>query len=275
MHCAKCPRKLFVPGNFHVYYRSVRNQSRTHYDILGVKKNASLPEIKNAFYALCKKYHPDVTQRPADSALTSKFVRIKDAYDVLRDPTKRQDYDAQLDAMSSQYEYPGQRPYSQGPFGTSQRPNQSPYEWPAQKTARQNVYTDDDLNRVFEQFRKWYNSGTYRTSEQQYRQQAWEETVRQREDYLRKKNRAQGPENFGFGRNRPFGNFDSTLPLLNRVLFYYLLIFCMIAIFRFLADGLKDGSIRREDFQGYDINAASRRINEMLGRQPTRDPPFR
>lgn len=59
------------------------------YDALGVKPDATPDEIKTAFRALSKKYHPDM--RPDGSP--ERFRAISDAYDVLMDPAKRAFYD--------------------------------------------------------------------------------------------------------------------------------------------------------------------------------------
>lgn len=63
---------------------------RDYYEILGVAKNAGDSEIKKAYRSLAKKYHPDVSKE-ADAA--EKFKEINEAYEVLSDPQKRQNYD--------------------------------------------------------------------------------------------------------------------------------------------------------------------------------------
>ena len=65
--------------------------SKSFYDILGVKKNATDDEIKKAYRALAKKYHPDL--HPGNKAMEAKFKEINEAYDVLSDQKKRSDYD--------------------------------------------------------------------------------------------------------------------------------------------------------------------------------------
>ncbi|HMQ10076.1 MAG TPA: DnaJ domain-containing protein [Oligoflexia bacterium] len=65
--------------------------AQSFYDILGVSKNASAQEIKKAYRALAKKYHPDVNQ--GDKAAEDKFKQITEAYAVLSDQKKRQQYD--------------------------------------------------------------------------------------------------------------------------------------------------------------------------------------
>ncbi len=66
--------------------------SKDYYEVLGVGKDASQDEIKRAFRNLAKKYHPD--RNPGDSTAEAKFKEINEAYDVLSDPTKRQNFDA-------------------------------------------------------------------------------------------------------------------------------------------------------------------------------------
>ena len=63
---------------------------RDYYEVLGVSKNASEAEIKSAFRKMAKKYHPDVSKEP-DAA--EKFKEVQEAYSVLSDSSKRQQYD--------------------------------------------------------------------------------------------------------------------------------------------------------------------------------------
>ena len=62
-----------------------------YYDILGVSKNASQDEIKKAFRQLAKKWHPDVNSDKKEAE--EKFKEINEAFQVLSDPEKRQQYD--------------------------------------------------------------------------------------------------------------------------------------------------------------------------------------
>ncbi|MCL5404442.1 MAG: molecular chaperone DnaJ [Candidatus Marsarchaeota archaeon] len=64
--------------------------AKDYYDILGVKKNASGDEIKQAYRKLAMQYHPDRNKSPDAE---EKFKEINEAYAVLSDPEKRKQYD--------------------------------------------------------------------------------------------------------------------------------------------------------------------------------------
>lgn len=64
---------------------------RDYYEVLGVKKNADEKELKKAYRKLAMKYHPD--RNKGDDGAEKKFKEASEAYDVLRDPQKRQRYD--------------------------------------------------------------------------------------------------------------------------------------------------------------------------------------
>jgi len=61
------------------------------YKVLGVEKNAEASSIKSAYRKLARKYHPDVN--PNDKAAEEKFKEISEAYDILSDPAKKEEYD--------------------------------------------------------------------------------------------------------------------------------------------------------------------------------------
>lgn len=64
---------------------------RDYYEVLGVDKNASEDEIKKAYRKIAIKYHPD--RNPDNKEAEEKFKEAAEAYDVLHDPQKRQQYD--------------------------------------------------------------------------------------------------------------------------------------------------------------------------------------
>ena len=65
--------------------------ARDYYETLGLKRNASQKEIKQAFRRLARKHHPDVN--PGDKAAEERFKEINRAHEVLSDADKRAKYD--------------------------------------------------------------------------------------------------------------------------------------------------------------------------------------
>lgn len=65
--------------------------TRDYYAQLGVAKDAGADEIKKAYRRLARANHPD--SNPGDNAKLEKFKAIAEAYDVIGDPEKRQEYD--------------------------------------------------------------------------------------------------------------------------------------------------------------------------------------
>ncbi|MCM8800594.1 MAG: molecular chaperone DnaJ [Candidatus Omnitrophica bacterium] len=66
---------------------------RDYYEILGVKKNATLEEIKKAYREMALRYHPDRVPAEQKKEAEEKFKEISEAYAVLSDPQKRALYD--------------------------------------------------------------------------------------------------------------------------------------------------------------------------------------
>ena len=64
---------------------------RDYYDVLGLSKSASSSEVKKAYRKLALKYHPD--KNPDDASAEDKFKEAAEAYEVLSDQTKKQQYD--------------------------------------------------------------------------------------------------------------------------------------------------------------------------------------
>ena len=63
------------------------------YDVLGIGKDASVADIKKAYYRNARDCHPD--KHPGDTVMRDKFQEVADAYATLADPVRRQKYDLQ------------------------------------------------------------------------------------------------------------------------------------------------------------------------------------
>lgn len=65
---------------------------RDYYEVLGIARNASGDEIKQAYRRLAKKHHPDLNPEKRKEA-EEKFKEISEAYEILMDPEKKRLYD--------------------------------------------------------------------------------------------------------------------------------------------------------------------------------------
>lgn len=75
---------------------------KDYYQVLGVDRNASEKDIKQAYRRLARKYHPDIN--PGDKSAEAKFKQINAAHEVLSNPEKRKKYDQ----FGEQWEYADQ-----------------------------------------------------------------------------------------------------------------------------------------------------------------------
>jgi len=75
-------------------------EQQTHYEALGIGRNAAPQEIKKAYFTLAKRYHPDRHFNPEmngmKETLEALFTAIHDAYETLSDQAKRDQYDLSL-----------------------------------------------------------------------------------------------------------------------------------------------------------------------------------
>jgi curved DNA-binding protein len=103
-------------------------QFKDYYEILGVARGASQDEIKKAFRALARKYHPDIAKDK--KAAEQKFKEINEANEVLSDPEKRRKYD-ELGANWESAGYGGYAgtPSGGGRTGSWSSPNGHDYEF--------------------------------------------------------------------------------------------------------------------------------------------------
>ncbi|CZG93485.1 DnaJ C-terminal domain-containing protein [Legionella pneumophila serogroup 1] len=66
---------------------------KDYYKIMGVSQDASEKDIKMAYRKLARKYHPDISKEPDAE---ERFKEMAEAYEVLKDPKKRSEYDQYL-----------------------------------------------------------------------------------------------------------------------------------------------------------------------------------
>ena len=71
-----------------------------YYEVLGVSKNADVSEIKKKYRKLAIKYHPD--RNSGDGNATKKFREVTEAYEILGDEKKREEYDCRRKNIQSQ-----------------------------------------------------------------------------------------------------------------------------------------------------------------------------
>ena len=62
-----------------------------YYDVLGLPRDASAKDVRDAYRKLARRLHPDVN--PEDQAAAERFKRVNEAYEVLADEKSRKDYD--------------------------------------------------------------------------------------------------------------------------------------------------------------------------------------
>src|SRR4026208_1150993 len=66
-------------------------KSKDYYEVLGVKRDASQDQIKQAYRKLARKFHPDLN--PGDKAAEERFKELQEAYDTLSDKENRELFD--------------------------------------------------------------------------------------------------------------------------------------------------------------------------------------
>jgi tetratricopeptide (TPR) repeat protein len=75
-------------------------KTRNHFEVLGLARSVGEAGVKEAYFGLAKRFHPDVHHGESLGDLRDKleevFIRLGEAYEVLRDPRKRGDYESRL-----------------------------------------------------------------------------------------------------------------------------------------------------------------------------------
>lgn len=76
-----------------MFHQTGNGNNDEYYEELGVDKDASLSQIKKAYYNLARKFHPDKAHEDKKEEYTKKFQKIGEAYETLSDDEKRKLYD--------------------------------------------------------------------------------------------------------------------------------------------------------------------------------------
>ncbi|KAK6127127.1 hypothetical protein DH2020_039138 [Rehmannia glutinosa] len=124
-----------------------------HYKVLGVHKNASKDEIKQAFRELAMKFHPDKHSQSSEhlrDSATHKFKQLSEAYETLTDDRKRAEYNLKRNAygygahQSKNYNYN----YGRGGGGagyTYSNPYGYGYSESARRSGGDGIYTKFEI----------------------------------------------------------------------------------------------------------------------------------
>ena len=100
--------ELFKEDRLNECLGEYMSAKRDYYEILGIQRNSSASEIKNAFRSLARKYHPDKNQGDAESEI--KFKEVQEAYAILSDANEKRKYD------TYGHNRPGGSPFGSGGF---------------------------------------------------------------------------------------------------------------------------------------------------------------
>jgi len=125
-------------------------KAKNHFEVLGIPRASSEAQVKEAYFHLAKRFHPDTHHDPAMDDLGPKleavFIRLGQAYEVLRNPRTRGPYEADLVARAPRF------PRGGGETGTP--PKGSPSDPPAPDQKPEKVASPADreleMRRAFE-----------------------------------------------------------------------------------------------------------------------------
>jgi len=135
------PRRLLHTTGF---------RAKDYYGVLGVSRNASLKEIKKAYYQHAKRCHPDVAKD--DPKAAKKFQEVSEAYEVLGDEDRRRNYDGFGSSSSSSSDSPGQD--FGGGSGFRSGRTRGGGQW-AQWQYQSNVNPEDLFRQIFGEFKNF------------------------------------------------------------------------------------------------------------------------
>ncbi|XP_056626312.1 dnaJ homolog subfamily C member 4 [Triplophysa dalaica] len=119
---------------------AVHRSSANYYDLLGVKPDASLDQIKNAFFDKSKKMHPDSDL--SNAGLHSQFVQLNEAYRVLSREGSRRQYDLRL-----RNPYVGGQAFRTSTYSSSAEPSENIRYWEQFRQAQPQENTAEDYEK--------------------------------------------------------------------------------------------------------------------------------
>jgi hypothetical protein len=100
-------------------------KAKNHFEVLGIPRASSEVQVKEAYFRNAKAYHPDMQRDPALADLKDKmeavFIRLGEAYEILKNPKTRGAYESDLVART-----PRTFPQAGGPAATPEAP--APYQ---------------------------------------------------------------------------------------------------------------------------------------------------
>jgi len=118
---------------------------KNYYILLGINTTATSNEIKVAYRALAKKYHPD--KNPGNKIAEEKFKEVQEAYAVLSNPAKRKKYDLSFSTEGQSYRKSTSQSYYTAYTGNAYQyaQQQAQYKKQQQKQAAQANNTDTEV----------------------------------------------------------------------------------------------------------------------------------
>ncbi|MEI6513762.1 MAG: DnaJ domain-containing protein, partial [bacterium] len=130
---------------------------QNHYLVLGVGQKATAEEIRRRYRQLARRYHPDVNKSP-DS--TRRFQRINEAYEVLSDPDRRNNYDAVL-GFSQQPKPASPKPKTPPNPPTQEKPKPTQTASRPQPRPKQTT-TSDEIKQIMLQAERAFTQNRFR-----------------------------------------------------------------------------------------------------------------
>lgn len=134
---------------------------KNYYQILGIERNSSLPEIKKAYRKLATKFHPD--KNGGDKFFEERFKEIQEAYEVLTTPLKKERYDNEYDVFFNK----------QKTHQTTSNKNQTENKQSKSYTEKENQRKEYDQKKKEEQAERERVNNLVRNAELEFEDKAW------------------------------------------------------------------------------------------------------